>query len=290
MLIPVYNGEDTIRECIESVKKQDYKNIEIVVVDDGSDDKTYEILKSIEGIRVFRNSSNKGLGYTRNRLIKKCNGDFIIFLDSDDLLENNALSLMYDVLISNYADMVMGRVYDTKQEVIILNDKNKYDLIFKNIDKYYMIQQNKLFRKEIFKDLEYPDVSFADDEYMIHHILSKTSKIVIIPNKTYYYNEDGLLHKTYFEKYQDALNAFYDRYLFFKNTEYERYASFMLRDIYIYYYKLFRKDNYKLFELKKGYNNVFFKTKKHFRFRDIFFFLFPKLYCIIRNNVGDGGD
>lgn len=89
IIIPVYNSERYLEETIDSVLKQSYKNLEVIAVDDCSSDQSYQILKQFEKsdgrIRVFKNSINSGVSKTRNLGIEKARGDWIAFLDSDDV-------------------------------------------------------------------------------------------------------------------------------------------------------------------------------------------------------------
>ena len=287
ILIPVYNGEKTIEKCLNSVLNQTYKNIQIIVIDDGSCDRTRDILKKYDNVKVFYNKKNMGTGYTKEKLIKKCKTKYFMFVDSDDILEENAVLLLYNKAVMENADIVMGRIIDGFDKEYIYNDDNKYDLIFDNIDDYVFLQ-NKLFRKKIFQNIKFPNVSFAEDEYVIHKIINNAHKIVIIPNKTYNYtkNQNGL-HTKYRDYYINSIEAFTDRYLLLKDTKYKKKAYQMLKNIIIYYYKVFYRGKNKV-EISK-IHKLFRKNLKmrYIRFRDLFFLFFPKLYCLIRNNIGE---
>jgi len=99
IIIPVYNGEKTIRETIQSVLSQSFRNIEIIVINDGSTDSTVEIVKSIldSRLQIF-SYPNAGLAASRNRGIKYCKGQFISFIDADDLWTVDKLACQYQAL------------------------------------------------------------------------------------------------------------------------------------------------------------------------------------------------
>ncbi|MGA9379390.1 MAG: glycosyltransferase family A protein, partial [Phormidium sp.] len=102
VIIPVYNGEKTIRETIESVLNQTYKNFELIVINDGSQDATLEVVSAIEDqrLKVF-SYSNAGLSASRNRGIFQANSEFITFLDADDLWLPDKLESQFNALQNN---------------------------------------------------------------------------------------------------------------------------------------------------------------------------------------------
>ena len=100
IVVPCYNVQDTLKETIESILKQDFNNYEIVAVDDGSFDKTSQILNKYKlknNIKVIR-QSNKGLGAARNTGIKASDGIYICLLDADDLWVPNKLTSVYKII------------------------------------------------------------------------------------------------------------------------------------------------------------------------------------------------
>lgn len=117
VVIPVYNVKQYLSECVDSVIKQTYKNIEIILVDDGSTDGSRELCdefaKKDERIKVFH-KENGGLSDARNFGMDKAEGTFIYFLDSDDLIEPYAIAVLTEIAVSNAADVVLfdARVID----------------------------------------------------------------------------------------------------------------------------------------------------------------------------------
>lgn len=108
VIIPLYNKKEYIKSTIESVLKQSYTNYEIIVVDDGSTDKSPEVVKSIKDSRIlFFSKTNGGVSSARNYGIKKSKGDFICFLDSDDLWSKNYLENINRIITQNQeVDMI----------------------------------------------------------------------------------------------------------------------------------------------------------------------------------------
>lgn len=140
VIIPCYNSEDYIDECISSVLNQTYKNIEIIVVDDGSTDMSLDVLNRFKNLKVLR-QDNSGACVARNNGLKKSKGKYIKFLDSDDFLEIDIIKKQ--VLLAE----------DSSEDTIFYGDC----YLFKNIDRYYQElfvgdedQAAKLLIKDIF--------------------------------------------------------------------------------------------------------------------------------------------
>jgi len=111
VIVPVYNAENYIRQCIESVLHQSYKNLEVILVDDGSTDKSGDICDaysiSDDRVRVVH-TKNCGPASARNTGIKKSNGEFIFFIDADDFIDKNGLSALMEKYNQHKADIIVG--------------------------------------------------------------------------------------------------------------------------------------------------------------------------------------
>lgn len=120
VIIPVYNAEGMVRQCVKSVTNQVYKNVEIILINDGSTDNSLQICREIaktnSGVKVV-SQTNRGLPAARNAGIKKANGDYILFLDADDTLSNDSIKTLakiaqqhqYDVIRYNYHSYNNGK-------------------------------------------------------------------------------------------------------------------------------------------------------------------------------------
>lgn len=138
IVIPCYNSEKYIKKCIESVLTQDYKDIEIIVVDDGSTDSSIEILKTYKGVDIY-SQVNSGACAARNYGLRKCRGYYVKFLDSDDFLNPESISLQvefannlqemqiaygYKTILSNGKTFVDKQILDSKSQFEQLINKN----------------------------------------------------------------------------------------------------------------------------------------------------------------------
>ena len=120
VIVPIYNAEKYLNKCVDSLINQTKKELEFILVNDGSTDKTEEIIKSYKDSRIkyFKNK-NQGIGKTRNFGIEKATGKYIMFLDSDDYLKNNACEILYKSVEKTDADLAICdfyKIYDSDNE------------------------------------------------------------------------------------------------------------------------------------------------------------------------------
>ena len=112
VIVPVFNAEKWINKCIDSLLNQTYKNIEILLVDDKSEDNSLRILeqyaKNNEKIRIIIKETNSGVSDSRNIGIKNSKGKFITFVDADDTIDKDFIKQSYEIALKNNADIVCG--------------------------------------------------------------------------------------------------------------------------------------------------------------------------------------
>ena len=201
VIIPVYNVEKYLEECIQSVLKQTYKNLEIILVDDGSKDNSGNICdeyaKRDERIKVIH-KKNGGLSDARNAGIDICTGEYIAFLDSDDFIEED----MYEFLVKNLekakADISICQVYyvykNAKQTThtpnVYLEMNSSEAIKYVNMLGYYTVAAyDKLYKREIFENIRYPVGKVNEDWYIICQVLDKANKIVYSSEPKYNYRK-----------------------------------------------------------------------------------------------------
>ena len=109
VIIPVYNGEKYIKNCLENVLSQTYKNLEIIVVDDGSTDRSAEIAAGYP-VKIVAHERNSGLSAARNTGIDNAQGDYIHFMDVDDLLNTDFYKSMVEAIVSTGSDIACSGV------------------------------------------------------------------------------------------------------------------------------------------------------------------------------------
>lgn len=280
VLIPAYNSENTIKRCIDSVLNQTYKNITIIVVNDGSTDNTLNILKEYKSVKVY-NRKKSTIGDVRNILISKCKSKYFIFLDSDDYLEKDCLKTLYDEILCGDFDIVMGNTHNKLNKKIIIDSSNKYDYLFNNEIPYFITVWNKLYKRELFDNIKFPSYSLAEDEFVAHHILNNVNKMVVLPNKTYNYvvSPNGM-SKSVLQNYREAFSSFYDRLLFFQNTKYEKLMYKKLSNYIIDVYRLFKSNHLDCNDIVSYFKKIY--SCKFFSFKYFIFKHFPNLLFIIK--------
>lgn len=203
IVIPIYNIEKYVKKCIESVLNQDYLNIDIILVDDGATDNSGKICdeyKNIDSRIQVIHKLNGGLSDARNAGIKVAKGEYIIFIDGDDYIKPNYVSKLYNNLLENDADISVcgfSYVYDDGKERKYNNKEKECTKVFNSqqaiecmLDSRWAFKQcawNKIYKKELFKDIEYPYGMLYEDLGTTYKLISKANKVVYDSNSLYYY-------------------------------------------------------------------------------------------------------
>lgn len=183
VIIPVYNSEKYVGECIESFLHQTYHNIELILIDDGSSDHSLEILKQYqkkfpEKITVYT-QKNLGVAYTRNKGVSCANGKYIMFADNDDYAERDYVEIMLKLIEEKQADMIVGscRKVDAKHKVIYEQKLTK-DLW----SKFRMIAPwARIIRKDfiIEKNIKFGDFKLGEDSFFSVTAYNESDKIYV---------------------------------------------------------------------------------------------------------------
>ena len=200
MIIPVYNGEKYISECIESVLDQTLGDFELIVIDDGSTDDTAEICKKFD-IRYFY-QSNQGVSKAREKGLQMAKGEFITFIDSDDKVKADFLEIMLkemqdnDVVCCNSVDEFEYKddIYIHQDEV--LTDRERIFKDYFSSKRYTTCIWGKLFKKSILEKIEFSDMEYAEDTLTVQRYFEKCGKIRLLKYSGYFYrdNENGKMH------------------------------------------------------------------------------------------------
>ncbi len=204
VLIPVYNAEDYISNCLQSIQSQTFQDFEVICVNDGSSDRSLKILeewsKNIPEFKII-SQKNKGVAVTRNRLIEEAKGKYIAFIDADDIVSKDYLSKLYHTAEAKNADIVKcffeEITADGKRENIahcshLFYKKPKNNLKDRFICGYYdAVVWAKLFRLDMLRKYKlsfYPGYVAEDNPFVILSFLL-ASNIVVKEEKLYYYRK-----------------------------------------------------------------------------------------------------
>lgn len=203
IVIPVYNVEKYLGKCLESVKKQTYQNIETIIVDDGSNDRSGSIAEeyaaSDDRMKVVH-KINQGLAEARNTGILCAKGEFLFFLDSDDYIDANCIECLLNASLRFNADISICRTARVKTDGTFMDEVidscETESLSSRNVIKNmyvsdhamdYGIVTNKLYRKFLFDDLRFPKGRINEDEAIIVSLLYKCNAVAYVNKSMYFY-------------------------------------------------------------------------------------------------------
>ena len=228
VIVPVYMVEKYLPQCIESIQKQTYRELEIILVNDGSTDGSPQICDwYAQGdlrIKVIH-QKNKGLSGARNAGLEIATGEYIGFVDSDDYIKENMYEALYQALLREKADMAIcsyekvseegERIENTspiKDEVL-----SGYDILKKLPECkgwYYVTMWNRLYKRELFSQIRLPEGKNHEDEAVAHKIYFAAKKVVTIRDALYCYrNAENSIMSTWTSiKRLDGLEALYERF------------------------------------------------------------------------------
>lgn len=216
VIIPAYNAEKYIIECLDSIKNQTYKNIEIIVVDDGSTDNTFEVVqnysKNLNNILLFH-QENGGVCAARNKGLDLATGQYVMFVDADDFIPSDAIETLYNDIIKNDADMAVGRMFSDSEDITTSGSLEVWQ------DKQGLInglEDNpslygccaKLYKKSLIQDIRFVEgKKVHEDGYFVFLTLIKLPTIAVRDKCTYIYryNPESASHAPFSDKYFDVL-------------------------------------------------------------------------------------
>ncbi len=199
IIIPVYNCEKYIEKCIDSVICQSFKDLEIILVDDGSSDKSGEIcdeyLKKDSRVKAIY-IKNQGPSVARNAGLDIAKGEYIGFIDSDDYIEKNMFEILYNNLLKYDCDISVCEVAEICDgENMKFSNSNNFMVL--DIDEAMkllisgkcltMYAVNKLYKKSLFDNVRFPVGKLYEDSFTTPRVFAKANKVVYTPENLYYY-------------------------------------------------------------------------------------------------------
>lgn len=293
IIIPVYNVEKYIKKCLDSVFNQTYKDYEVIVVNDGTKDNSMDIVKDYDVIVV--NQKNQGLSAARNNGLKKAKGEYILFLDSDDYIENDLLKEL-DKSISNKPDVVRFQIQEVYEDKINKFEEESFENkdgveAFSIISKYHFVENawTYLYRKKYLQDnnFTFKESTIHEDFGLIPLVIIKAKIVNSISYIGYnYVQRDGsIMSQKNYEKTKKKVNDFYNHYLFLieeidkTNLDSKVFKSFISNSLILKICELEGNDykEYKrLLKEKKVYDNILSDTLSR-KIKKILFKISPKL-------------
>ena len=272
VIVNVYNGEKFIKKCLDSIVNQTYKNLEIIIVNDGSTDSTLSICNSYSDDRIrIITTPNQGLGLSRNTGIENANGEYLYFVDADDFIEPDAVEYLYK-LIKTYNKKIATcetlRISsynfikkDVKEEITIKDDKEMIKEIL-TYTGFAGTTWNKLYHKSIFSSIRFED-RIINDVAVTYKTYIEAKEIIFSNQIKYHYlkHADSIIGQSKRERQIDFYKASIERYDYIKRI----YPDFSYNELGLLliicnlYYNDYNKiaDFYKEEKIKKKYNEIF---------------------------------
>ena len=226
IVLPVYNAEEYLKKCIESIQNQTYGNWELVVIDNGSTDRSCDICreyaKEDSRIEVFHQYQNKGVSVARNLGLERASGEFITFIDADDWVEKDYLEQLLKLQKEYEADMVVCSYQKGNEKDREVKEQNLVEISGKSqllsLEEYfhdYMLQGNThcwgvLYRAKKIEELHFPNkMTIGEDLLYLIHAAMKMEKIVVTDYNGYWYyiNPKGAMLKKFTHSYMDQLSC-----------------------------------------------------------------------------------
>lgn len=319
VIVPIYKVEEYLSRCVDSIINQTYKNLEIILVDDGSPDNCPKICddyaKIDKRIKVVH-KENGGLSDARNAGMKVANGEYISFIDSDDYISLDFINVLYDTIVSEDSDIVECNVAKVFDSGINNEDECCSDMLIRSFYAQDALHQlliegefkqhvwNKLYRSSIVVDVPYAVGKLNEDEFWTYQVFGKAKKISKINKKMYYYYQrsDSIIGSSFNSRRLDALEAKCNRQEYIEanfsdlisvaRIDFYGTCMFCYQSSIKYLSKNEKKDALKIINKYKKKCKLTFKeimsvsskTRKYFLFSKFSFYLCCKLKAIF--NIG----
>ena len=227
MIVPVYQVEKYIAQCIESVLNQTFKDFELILIDDGSKDQSGSIcdLYAAKDDRILViHTENRGAAAARNVGLDHASGRYITFLDGDDYLDEHMIARMYEEIEHSEYDMVvcdfLNLLPDEEDNFIVhlqeetVNGRNVLEHL-KNERNYglWTIVWNKIYKREVLENLRFPDGKYFEDEFFSNQLYLFSNQIHVIPDVLCYHRvlASSTMNTQKIENYLDLLDALQER-------------------------------------------------------------------------------
>ncbi|MCK4025850.1 glycosyltransferase family 2 protein [Streptococcus sp. 32226D021BW] len=209
VIVPVYNGEKHLRQCVESIMAQDYKNLEILLINDGSTDGSALLCEQLRQqdrrVRVVHKVKNEGLGAARNTSLEVATGDYIVFVDADDWIDPNHVSDLHELLTRTGSDVAISNFTqyyeETGQFNLHIAADDYYEAVYSpeewfafqygvghNISLCFTVPWSKMYKKSLFEYILYPTDGFGEDD-------RTTWKTYLAANRIAYMHRSSLIYR-----------------------------------------------------------------------------------------------
>lgn len=262
VIVPVYKVEAYLRKCIDSIRNQTFSDLEILLVDDGSPDSCGDICEEYAKLDeriIVIHKENGGLSDARNAGMLRATGDYILFVDSDDYIEEDMIAYLYTNLQESRADVATCMafdVYDSRvetpnlaEEMVVCDAEEFYSYILRGTKIRGEIW-NKLFKREVIEGIEFPKGKLYEDIFFTADMIGNIKKAAVGTAPKYYYvhRTDSITGQPYRKQLMDIIEGYEKTYQvvckYFPNLEEEAqclriWSRFIMLD------KMLLEKNYK---------------------------------------------
>jgi glycosyltransferase involved in cell wall biosynthesis len=233
IIVPVYNVENYLSKCIESLLSQSYENIEVILVDDGSTDSSGEICDRFalkdKRIKVIH-QENAGVSASRNKALKFANGQWLMFVDSDDYVEKDFCEAPLRYATENSCEIVCFNYKAVSDsEVINAGNNNECNCLLDRTKAMIMHAKyelsdyvwDKLYRAAVWKGLVFPEASCCEDMGILFKCFERTANVGIIPDclYNYYQRDNSTVHSISTRRTLDTFRMYKERFDFYDNWD-----------------------------------------------------------------------
>ena len=309
IIIPIYNVEKYLEKCLDSILNQTYKNLEIILIDDGSTNNSPNICNSYcekdKRIKIIH-KNNEGVSSARNKGIELSKGKYIVFIDSDDYVSNEHIEVLYDCIISNNVDLVISNLIDISEDGIILNNEEKESFLMNkdqclkellSEDNFYHLCCGNIYRKDLLEKIRFNcKYRIAEDLDFLYRYIKQISSAYFLSKNTYYYlkREGSATNSIYSEKWNDELkicNFIISEMVELENNfhKYAKRKYIRLNINQAYRFKLNKNQTKILKNNIKIYKNEMFNSKLFDNKEKLKIFLLLKSYYLFKivSNIKD---
>lgn len=282
VVVPVYDVEKYLYDCVDSILTQSFTDLELILVDDGSPDNCPSICdeyeKSDKRVKVIH-QKNQGLSAARNAGINVAVGEYITFIDSDDMIHQEYLKMLYDTLIynggevaitrfqlfSNPGDLDLHNSIPTKRNDIVYTNTEACKLLYLENNQYKIsiAACGKLFKRSLFCGIRFPEGKLHEDQFTTYKLLYRANRIVVSDTILYFYrkNEDSITQRRFNTKRYDDVQGISEAIAFFEKERQSEVseAAKMHKEFIIVIYSLKARKSL-------SYSNVPKKYKRSLRY------------------------
>lgn len=244
VIVPIYKVEKYIKRCVDSILKQTFEDFELVLIDDGSPDKCGLICdeyKAKDERVVVIHQKNGGLSVARNAGIdwafSNSDSRWLYFVDSDDWIHPSSFKILVDGAKQTGLDVIIG-AYEKVQSDDLIMKVSKLDIDVWKTEEFYKKNTvtattawGKLYKKELFTDIRYPEGKNQEDEWATYKILFKNKDVAFVNSPLYYYfeNPEGIMHTMKIDDIVSGLDAYCERITFLKKNKKNNLYAWQVR-------------------------------------------------------------